>query len=187
MADIVKAAADLEKALTQMEKEIAQDERMRKMLLDDLDHADTSEISRLQDRAVRNKKIAAALQSVETALRNSKASFERMAAKADKDLATISRHVPPQPLSVRHLFLVRKLTALKKAEQQLEFLCVELEKMSDTVNWKLDKANPWSNDRVFLKQMGSFYDSYGLRETESFDILKKQLAIIRGELESKFR
>lgn len=186
MADIVKAAADLEKALTQMEKDVAHDERMRKMLLDDLDHAEMGEISRLHDRALRNKKIAAALRSVETALRNSKASFERMAAKADKDLVTISKHVPAQPLNSKHPFLIKKITALKKAEQQLGFICVELEKMSDAVNWKIERVSPWSKDRVFMKAFSEFID-YGMKETERLTLLKSQFAYLRQELEMKFR
>lgn len=182
MTSIIKAAAEFEDALREMEKDIAHSERMRKDFIKDLDTATQNEIGKFLRSTVDQKKIATALRSVETALANSKASFERMAAKADKDLVTITKHVPAQPLNARHPFVIKKLIALQKVQQQLGFVCVELEKMSEAVNWKLEKENPWGNNSVFMKGFSSF-GNYGMKETENFQQLKQRLDFVGNKLE----
>jgi len=182
---IILAIKELEKQLKEFESEVTQSERRRKDFIKHLEEADETEIEEFKRNTLYRAEIAKALQSLERSLKNSTGTFERFSKQVDKDLARVSKHTPNEPLNKRHPFILKKLDALKRTEQQLDFLAVEMEKMADAINWKMLYADR-NADKVFKGSAAELSTAAKLFEAQSFEFLCKRMKYLQQELAGKF-
>jgi hypothetical protein len=185
MQFIIQAMEQLEKELKAFESEIAHSERRRKMFIQNLETANEEDIKDFKNNTEFRASVAKALHSLERSLKNSAGTFERFSKQVEKDLARVNKHTPNEPLNKRHPFVLKKLDALKRTEQQMGFLAVELEKMADSINWKMMDSSRKS-DRIFRASVDQLAENYNLFEAQSFDHLCKRMNFLQQQLNEAF-
>lgn len=187
--EIGKAAEKFTVLLGKFERALPRFEERRKGIIKrQLESGDEVENTTVRDDALKRARCMKSIEKLETALQNSKKSFERFSKQAEKDYAEAGKHIVAQPLNAKHPFLRKKVDALKRAEQQIGFLIDELDKMTATINWKLQFSNQWEPTPRFRKhfdQMG-FDDSGATEESLAFKILKKNLTLGARGLQNDF-
>jgi hypothetical protein len=105
-----------------------------------------------------------ALKALEATLNNSSTSFERLNRKAEKDMAALVSAAKNDRMSLRHPYVLKRLSALKRADQFLGFMQTELKKTSDLVGWKLGADAQAEADLKFKKYDDGLFDVAGNAE-----------------------